>query len=173
MISQKDFVKQYQHLRLTTRHTDKGIAEVMGMTSSALNKAIQRARAKGYDIGAGQQAKPVVTEVRDTRSLRTRLADTFAPYAPKSEKWKNYAECAVAEADSERFFPSKKADPRARPCRMVTDEFCSNCPVKMECLITGLSDPENVGIWGGMVFPQQIKEIDQEQLLKEINALER
>ncbi|MGI8425096.1 MAG: WhiB family transcriptional regulator [Actinomycetota bacterium] len=45
--------------------------------------------------------------------------------------------------------------------------LCRRCPVKLECLEAGISNPHNQGIWGGWNIPSAIgSKIDRDRALK-------
>ena len=73
------------------------------------------------------------------------------PFNPAEEKWKTQGKCVGF--DTEEFFPPKGVNIGH------LKEFCSGCPVAVECLDYALKHTIEYGVWGGMSVTerQQIK----------------
>lgn len=60
--------------------------------------------------------------------------------APRKERWRADAKCFGEDTDF--FFPEKGLGQTVR-------RYCSDCPVKAECLNYALTENITVGWWGG------------------------
>lgn len=163
----EDFVSRYLTLRRAHGNwTNRTIANEMQMTPAALDKALGRARSKGYDIPP-IRGKLIPRETPPL-SLRMRLS-TELKDVRVDPTWNRRAECRYAGMDDDRFVPDGRVRSTSRVVTSVTDEYCSVCPVKAECLVVGVRDVSMIGIWGGMLLPHQLDEVNVDKLKAEIN----
>ena len=164
----EDFVYRYTLLRREhSEWTNQAIANEMQMTRGALDKALERARAKGHHIPAAgrgvlgpRKEPPLPLRVRvalEVKDVRTRPG------------WNKQAACRYDGLDDDRFIPEGRVRATSRVVQDVKDEFCAGCPVTDDCLVTGLQDPRLIGIWGGMLLPHQIDEVNVDKLKAKIN----
>jgi WhiB family transcriptional regulator, redox-sensing transcriptional regulator len=68
-------------------------------------------------------------------------AADFSAFAPATATWQQDAACR--DADPDLFFGN---DERTRQAAL---SYCTNCPVRIECLEQALASRETYGIWGG------------------------
>lgn len=165
--SMEEFVERYQQLRQSHGDwTHRRIADEMKMSEGGVSKALERARRRGYDIpptrGTLTPKEPVPL------SLRKSVARSVEDVTPRSG-WNRDAACRFAGMFDDRFVPDGRVRSNSRVVQAVKDEFCAICPVKPECLVTGLKDPLLQGIWGGVLLPHQLDEVDVDKLKAEID----
>lgn len=60
--------------------------------------------------------------------------------------WYLRGACRTSELDTDTWFHHNPASPISRKAKAV----CKSCPVREDCLKDALSNPETVGIWGGL-----------------------
>lgn len=164
-----DFVSRY--LTLRREHgdwTNQMIADEMQMTRGALDKALERARGKGHDIPPIRGSLSSAREIPPL-SPRVRIATELKDVRPAPD-WNRRAVCRYAGMDDDRFIPDGRVRSSSRIVQAVKDEYCdAGCPVKAECLLVGLKDPTHIGIWGGLLLPHQLDEVNVDKLKAEIN----
>jgi len=66
-----------------------------------------------------------------------------------TDKWIDHASCLDMSVDYFFDYYEVDLDDEGLPVRKETDEICFNCPVRKECLATGVGRRE-VGVWGGV-----------------------
>lgn len=70
------------------------------------------------------------------------LVDASRSVSDDPHDWEKAALCS--QSDPELFFPEQSgASKKAK-------EVCGRCPVRAQCLATGLANDERHGIWGGL-----------------------
>lgn len=161
-----EFVKRYLEVR--SQHgdwTNQFIANEMNMTRSALDKALERARNKGYVI---PPLKGKVTP-REAPPMSPRMSLSIAVKDVRVDPtWKRRAPCRFAGMD-EDFIPDGRIRAMAASVQNIKNEYCALCPVQPECLVEGLKDPALIGIWGGVLIPHELNTVDVDKLKAEIN----
>lgn len=90
------------------------------------------------------------------------LAETFHPIMRERYGWEERGACRGEPV--EKFVPNSPTT----DLTPVRDSFCTRCPVAKLCLARGLSYPDTIGVWGGYILPKEIRKVDHEKLLKEI-----
>lgn len=183
-MSSATFVEDYRYLiEVTGLTTDEDIAQKLGMKLATMQKARERARGGGVEMvsmckqglhpATEANTSVAVQELPDstTRTYKRcipcmggghippvrvtrqeKLAEQFAPYRPSDDTWKARARCRGSDDD---FFPRTNSAGIAE-----LKEVCITCPVRTECLLDALSYPDTVGVWGGVLFPSQLDEIN-------------
>lgn len=75
--------------------------------------------------------------------------------APRTMEWRLDALCS--QTDPELFFPDTTAESAA------AKQICSDCDVRMDCLLWALTKGENHGIWGGLTHRERRSLLRQNQ----------
>ena len=102
---------------------------------------------------ADEISESVKTEsVKIGESMMQELMEGLSPDWRRGP-WRESAACKGADIDL--FFPPSNEgwlEKRVYPQRNgeAIREYCDNCPVKIECLLTAIEECEMFGIWGGM-----------------------
>src|ERR1019366_4223548 len=102
-----------------------------------------RYRSREKQSGRSNDLVRILFRLVDLAFVRWLMTEDLATIEDLSRRpeWQRYGACHGEYVET--FIPGLGGNfTRAR-------ELCGRCPVRQECLVTALADPEVVGLWGG------------------------